>query len=78
MSVKDVGAPAKARVVHSTLSSRIGMAFWLVLTAVLVALPYWGDRQMMRLATEIYSFVALASLPATPGWFRSVNRPSSG
>ena len=62
MSVKDVGAPAKARVVHSTLSSRIGMAFWLVLTAVLVALPYWGDRQMMRLATEIYSFVALASL----------------
>ena len=62
MSAKDVGAPAKARVVHSTLSSRIGMAFWLVLTAVLVALPYWGDRQMMRLATEIYSFVALASL----------------
>jgi ABC-type branched-subunit amino acid transport system permease subunit len=59
---KDVGAPPKARVVHSTLSSRIGMTFWILLTAALVALPYWGDRQMMRLATEIYSFVALASL----------------
>jgi branched-chain amino acid transport system permease protein len=62
MSAKDFGAPPKARVVHSTLSSRIGMTFWILLTAALVALPYWGDRQMMRLATEIYSFVALASL----------------
>jgi len=82
MSAKDVGAPPKARVVHSTLSSRIGMTFWLVLTAVLVALPYWGDRQMMRLATEIYSFVALASLwnflAGYAGWSRSVNRLSSG
>jgi branched-chain amino acid transport system permease protein len=59
---KDVGAPPKARVVHSTLSSRIGMTFWILLTAALVALPYWDDRQMIRLATEIYSFVALASL----------------
>ena len=62
MIAKDLVAPPKARVVHSTLSSRIGMTFWLLLTATLVALPYWGDRQMMRLATEIYSFVALASL----------------
>ena len=28
----------------------------------LVAAPYWSDRQTMRLLTEIYSFVALASL----------------
>jgi hypothetical protein len=42
MSAKDAVAPAKARVVHSTLSSRIGMTFWLVLTAALVALPYWA------------------------------------
>jgi branched-chain amino acid transport system permease protein len=51
-----------ARVIHSTVSSRIGMTFWALLTAALIALPYWGDRQMMRLFTEIYSFVALASL----------------
>jgi branched-chain amino acid transport system permease protein len=38
------------------------MTFWILLTAALIALPYWGDRQMMRLFTEIYSFVALASL----------------
>jgi branched-chain amino acid transport system permease protein len=51
-----------AVVVHTTMSSRIGMTFWILLTAALIALPYWGDRQMMRLFTEIYSFVALASL----------------
>ena len=33
-----------------------------MLVATLIAVPYWGDRQMMRLLTEIYSFVALASL----------------
>jgi branched-chain amino acid transport system permease protein len=48
--------------VHSTLASRIGVAFWIVLVLVLIAVPYWGDRQAMRLLTEIYSFVALASL----------------
>ena len=61
MSTKDRRA-SSARVVHATVSSRIGMTFWILLTAALIALPYWGDRQMMRLATEIYSFVALASL----------------
>jgi branched-chain amino acid transport system permease protein len=50
------------QVVHASLASRIGLAFWTLLVAVLIALPYWGDRQMMRLSTEIYSFVALASL----------------
>lgn len=38
------------------------MTFWLGLVAALIAVPYSGDRQMMRLLTEIYSFVALASL----------------
>jgi branched-chain amino acid transport system permease protein len=51
-----------AHVVHSTLASRIGVAFWIALVMVLIAVPYWGDRQAMRLLTEIYSFVALASL----------------
>ena len=51
-----------AHVVHSTLASRIGVAFWIALLMVLIAVPYWGDRQAMRLLTEIYSFAALASL----------------
>jgi branched-chain amino acid transport system permease protein len=51
-----------AKVVHSTFASHIGLAFWTLLVIVLMALPYWGDRQTMRLLTEIYSFVALASL----------------
>ncbi len=51
-----------ARVIHTSTASRIGVAFWTLLTLALVALPYWGDRQMMRLFAEIYSFVALASL----------------
>lgn len=54
--------PQGAKVVHSTMASRIGVAFWIVLVAVLIAIPYWRDRQAMRLLTEIYSFVALASL----------------
>jgi branched-chain amino acid transport system permease protein len=54
--------PPGAKVVHSTMASRIGVAFWIVLVAVLIAIPYWRDRQAMRLLTEIYSFVALASL----------------
>jgi branched-chain amino acid transport system permease protein len=62
VSAGDRRALPAARVIHSTVSSRIGMTFWALLTAALIALPYWGDRQMMRLFTEIYSFVALASL----------------
>jgi len=52
----------RAKVVHSTFASHIGVAFWTLLAIVLIAIPYWGDRQTMRLLTEIYSFVALASL----------------
>jgi branched-chain amino acid transport system permease protein len=55
--------PATAiHVTHTNLSSRVGVAFWAVLLLVLIAVPYWGDRQTMRLLTEVYSFLALASL----------------
>ncbi len=62
MSAGDRPGLHSARVVHSSASSRVGMTFWTLLVIALIALPYWGDRQMMRLFTEIYSFVALASL----------------
>jgi branched-chain amino acid transport system permease protein len=51
-----------AKVVHSTFASHVGVAFWTLLIITLIAIPFWGDRQTMRLLTEIYSFVALASL----------------
>ena len=50
------------KVIHSTFASHIGVAFWTLLVIALIAIPFWGDRQTMRLLTEIYSFVALASL----------------
>ena len=50
------------RVSHSDLSTRIGMAFWTMLVLALVAAPYWGERQTLRLLTEVFSYVALASL----------------
>src|SRR6476646_5904143 len=50
------------RVSHTDLSTRIGMAFWLALVLALVAAPYWGERQTLRLLTEVFSYVALASL----------------
>ena len=62
MSSGDRKTPPTVQVVHTALSSRLGSVFWILLVAVLIALPYWGDRETMRLFTEIYSFVALASL----------------
>jgi len=50
------------RVEHATRSSRIGVA---LIAATLVALalaPLWGDRATLRLLSEIFTFVALASL----------------
>jgi branched-chain amino acid transport system permease protein len=53
---------ASFRVEHATRSSRIGLAVFAVLLAVLAAAPLWGGRQDLRLLAEIYAYVALASL----------------
>jgi branched-chain amino acid transport system permease protein len=50
------------RVEHATLSSRISVTFIAVALILLIAAPYWGERQTLRLLAEIYTFVALASL----------------
>jgi branched-chain amino acid transport system permease protein len=50
------------RVEHATRSSRVGLAAFAVLLAVLAAAPLWGGRQDLRLLAEIYAYVALASL----------------
>ncbi len=50
------------RVEHATLSSRIGTLAFTLAVAVLAAAPLWGDRQELRLLSEIYTYIALASL----------------
>ena len=47
---------------HATRSSRIGVALIAIAFVVLALAPLWGDRQMLRLLAEIFTFVALASL----------------
>lgn len=49
-------------VVHADRSTRIGLGIWTALTVFLVAAPLWASRDLLRLMTEIYSYLALASL----------------
>src|SRR5262249_5232325 len=42
--------------------SRVGVALFAVLILLLVAAPFWGGRENLRLLAEIYAYVALASL----------------
>lgn len=50
------------RVEHATPSSRIGLGLSTLTLVALLAAPLWADRQELRLLTEIYAYVALASL----------------
>jgi branched-chain amino acid transport system permease protein len=49
-------------IAHATQSSRIGTALLLALALVLAFAPLWGGRDDLRLLSEIYSYIALASL----------------
>jgi len=50
------------RVTFSSPSSRIGMALAAVALLVLAAAPAWGGRDDLQLLSEMYAYVALASL----------------
>jgi branched-chain amino acid transport system permease protein len=52
----------QVRVEHSNRSSRIGTAIVVAALALLAAAPWWADRASLRLLSEIYAYVALASL----------------
>src|SRR6185295_3088558 len=56
------GMSAAFRVEHASRSSRIGMAAFALALLLLAAAPAWGGRDDLRLLTEIYAYVALASL----------------
>ena len=51
-----------SRVTRSTRASRIAMLGGLALLVVLAAAPYWAGRADMRLMSEIYLYLALATL----------------
>lgn len=54
--------PNACRIERGTLASRIGAAAALVLVLALMALPFWGDRAQMRLAVEMFAYLALAQM----------------
>jgi branched-chain amino acid transport system permease protein len=53
---------APFHVEHATRSSHVGIALFAVALIALAAAPYWGGRDDLRLLSEIYAYVALASL----------------
>src|SRR5262244_2886758 len=56
------GMTASFHVEHATRASRIGTATFAVAIVLLAAAPAWGGRDDLRLHSEIYAYVALASL----------------
>jgi branched-chain amino acid transport system permease protein len=50
------------RVAFASRSSRIGMALCAVALVVLAAAPFWGGRDDLQLLSQMYTYVALASL----------------
>jgi len=53
---------SEIRVQHASASSRVGLFIVACAFASLVAVPYWADRANLRLLSEVYAYVALASL----------------
>jgi branched-chain amino acid transport system permease protein len=53
---------ADYRVVHADRSSRVGMTAFAITVLALIVAPYWGDRATLRTLTEVFSYIALASL----------------
>jgi branched-chain amino acid transport system permease protein len=53
---------ASFRVEHATRSSHVGTALFGFAVLALAAAPAWGGRDDLRLLSEVYAYVALASL----------------
>jgi branched-chain amino acid transport system permease protein len=58
----EVTAPENVRVTFGSRSSRIGMALAAAGLVALAAAPFWGGRDDLALLSEMYAYVALASL----------------
>src|SRR5262249_770870 len=59
---EDQAMSAPFRVEHATRSSHAGMVLFAAVLVLLAAAPAWGGRAEPRLLSEIYAYVALASL----------------
>lgn len=55
-------AAASFRVEHATPSSRYGLLGCAALLVLLALAPYWAGRSDLRLLSEVYAYIALASL----------------
>ena len=53
---------ASYSVEHATRASRIGLVLLVVVSAILLSLPFWAERADMRLIVEIAYFLALAQM----------------
>jgi branched-chain amino acid transport system permease protein len=53
---------AAIRVEHHNRSSRVGVVIVTLAALAFVAAPWWADRASLRLLSEIFAYVALASL----------------
>jgi branched-chain amino acid transport system permease protein len=50
------------RVSHMDRSSRFGLVLLSLILIGCIAAPFWGERQTLRLLSELFSYIALASL----------------
>src|SRR5207244_10527690 len=59
---ESAGMSKPFRVEHATRSSHVGMVMFAIGFVALAAAPFWGGRDDLRLLSEVYAYVALASL----------------
>ena len=53
---------AAFRVEHATKSSRFGTGVWIVALLIFLSAPVWGERSDLRLLSEMFGYIALATL----------------
>jgi len=57
-----MSVPERVQVVFASRSSRAGAALCVVVLAALATAPFWGGRDDLQLFSEMFAYVALASL----------------
>jgi branched-chain amino acid transport system permease protein len=62
MSAQADDARPAYRVSHMDRSSRLGLVVLSLLLVGCIVIPFWGERQTLRLLSELFSYIALASL----------------
>ena len=53
---------AEHKIVRTTTTAKVSMATGLIVVLILAAAPWWAGRADMRLMSELFLYLALASL----------------